>query len=934
MRRILVVLGLASAPAMLLVSPARRVQADAPTLTVTSNASIRTGAAIHVQFNGGFPLVQDNQIGPSATNFTTYDHTMDAQVSEKVPDVGTLSASSHTTHTTSVASGVDSVTVVSSGSVTGTATADPKLGLDDQIGGGGSTTLQVQVMSTAPVSFTVSASTTVTGPSPGESSVIFSDGREEDRRVADADIDVGVHRPSATFSQSGRLDGSPSRPAFVELDVTCRGGAGSPFTTGSARWNVRLSIGPQSTDGDIYRWVKKKAGSYDTPENWDKKKVPADDDAARNDTAVFDLPGKYTVDLGAPVSTARAPRAGPPHRDERIFVIGGKPTLLHGQVVADSLSESEPSVIVLREGELILQDATLTSRGARLGAPFGTKDTLGIVDVRTAGRWDNSGTMTIGNPHGAGHLEIGSDGVVTSSHTVVVGTAVGAASSQAGAFGAGAVWQPGNLEAGDGAPGSKIIIEAGEGAAVTTDVASFGGPSVVKVKVHGVLLGVATSWSTAGHTLGIGAGGQATFRMLEGATGMAGRLLVGSGGTGDGTMSVEGTAADGNHRRTDFNATQDVFVGQQPGAVGHLEVKDGGTFTDDGDLDVGATGSRGVVDVTGSASPPPNLRVKGSARLGTGVPRNGFGLVHVSGQGAAFLVDGDLAVGRIGEGAGLVAIENGGIFGVGGTLSINVGTVRLTDATLNAGHLSVGANGTLAGTGRLIVAGIETDGQISPGNSPGTLTIEGDLVVNAGGVIDAEVAGPDDLSDHLVVTGNATLNGTLVLHFMNGFAPKTSDHFEVLHVNGATTGDFAAVDVQGLAPGAQFQIAQNGPSYVVTATNDATALPTVSAKAPKRAKERSRRPVFVTLTRSGKPTGALVVNYVLEGTAEVGVDYATLSGTVTFPAKKRSVKVAIQPIDDFTFEGNETVRLSVVPGAGYSRSLKPTAEIAIVDDER
>src|SRR6185503_789911 len=109
--------------------------ADGATFTVTSNASIRTSAAIHVQFNGGFPLVSDSKTGPAATNFTTYDHTLDAAVSENVPDAGLLSASSHTDHHTTVVSAAESVTVDSSGSVSGTATMAPNLGLDDLISG-------------------------------------------------------------------------------------------------------------------------------------------------------------------------------------------------------------------------------------------------------------------------------------------------------------------------------------------------------------------------------------------------------------------------------------------------------------------------------------------------------------------------------------------------------------------------------------------------------------------------------------------------------------------------------------------------------------------------------------------------------------------------------------------------------------------------------
>jgi hypothetical protein len=468
-----------------------------------------------------------------------------------------------------------------------------------------------------------------------------------------------------------------------------------------------------------------------------------------------------------------------------------------------------------------------------------------------------------------------------------------------------------------------------------TDIGT--GAGVAKVSVLGGSLGVRSSWSATGTPgqINLAAfGGAGTLVVDEGAAATADEVYVGVSGPGVGNILIQGTEASGLRRRSSLVANRYVAVGFAHGALGRLNVEQGGQFEDDGGMDVGLNGGAGLVTVSSLPNAPASLDVTGPMTLGVG-PGGGLGSMNISGAEADAHVAGDTDVGRIGEGRGLIKIDFGGNLTVVGTLRVVVGSVTLHEGSLNVLDMDIGPNGTLGGTGTVVVAGsVIADGMVSPGNSPGTLTIDGDLVVNSTGVIDAEVAGPDALSDHLIVTGNATLNGTLLLHFMNGFAPKTGDHFEVLHVNGATTGDFAATQVEGLEPGAQFSIAQSGSSYVVTALNDAVALPKVTAKAPKRVKERSKRPVFVTLTRSGKPTAALEVSYVLTGTAESGVDYVVLPGKVTFPAKKRTVKVPIAPVDDFILEGDETVQFAVVPGAGYTRGLVPTPQIVIVDDER
>ena len=75
----------------------------------------------------------------------------------------------------------------------------------------------------------------------------------------------------------------------------------------------------------------------------------------------------------------------------------------------------------------------------------------------------------------------------------------------------------------------------------------------------------------------------------------------------------------------------------------------------------------------------------------------------------------------------------------------------------------LGGNGTIgAGAGSRVTVG--AGGVLSPGNSIGALTIDGDLVMQRGArlVVETDPAGAG--ADLVRVSGNATLNGGAVAH--------------------------------------------------------------------------------------------------------------------------------------------------------------------------
>ncbi len=88
-----------------------------------------------------------------------------------------------------------------------------------------------------------------------------------------------------------------------------------------------------------------------------------------------------------------------------------------------------------------------------------------------------------------------------------------------------------------------------------------------------------------------------------------------------------------------------------------------------------------------------------------------------------------------------------------------------------------------------------------------------------------------------------------------------------------------------------------------------------------------------TVSHSGFTYLPLTVNYTVSGTALSGVDFETLSGSVTIPAGYTSATVTITPIDDNNVEGNEWVILSLDSGSDYVVGASVSATVTLGDND-
>jgi len=301
---------------------------------------------------------------------------------------------------------------------------------------------------------------------------------------------------------------------------------------------------------------------------------------------------------------------------------------------------------------------------------------------------------------------------------------------------------------------------------------------------------------------------------------------------------------------------------------GSLEVESGGkvlcnqlsvTSVSSGTGRVTVTGGQvnvnGALNVSGDADPGDNIVVEAagqliakSLRLGNEstsdvaliAVRDGVGnqlssltiengannadcLIAAAGSGtlalannATLLIFGSAKVGDSPGNVGLLEIGGGCSATIVGNVDVGgsgPGTISLLTAT---SELNVGGSAEINNQGRVEGIGTFTGirirnpgGFVSPGLSPGTLTINGDYEQGEGGTLIIEVAGLEPGQfDVLHVTGNAALAGSVELRFIDGFVPKPGDSVDFVQVDGTLTGKLSGSTLVDTGDGsAQAEIA-------------------------------------------------------------------------------------------------------------------------------
>jgi T5SS/PEP-CTERM-associated repeat protein len=458
-----------------------------------------------------------------------------------------------------------------------------------------------------------------------------------------------------------------------------------------------------------------------------------------------------------------------PQTVERLIVRDGTVDFNGGNLTVEASSPTVPSVSIENDGRLNLRPtAGLQSIHAIIGSAVpldaGNPPTAAVrVSNRTEG-WKNSGNLAVG---GAGHGELFVDGGLVESGSATIGGPFGGAAT---ASGEDSLWKTGNIAVGHGGAGSLNIVAGAkvesDNAVVGSTPGSFGEVTVTGVDVAG---GSGSTW-TLDNVVTVGsAGATGGLDILDGAGVITFALGIAEDAGSVGRVRVSGRNASGIGLESRLGA-QAINIGGN-GGLAQMIVSDGGFVSCNMFMNIEQGGSLEIIG--------PTSLVDVTVDVNVGI--NSTGLIHI----------------------------NGGNMFVGGLLHVGAGGV-------------ITGNGTLFAPNRLVDIG----GHIDLGLSPGLLTFDADVALTDTARMTIEMAGTAaGLFDVLAITGDATLDGTLELEFIDGFAPRQGDEFKFLDVGGALSGAFANIEVRNLEPGFLFDLRLDGGGLTMVALNDGVFVP-------------------------------------------------------------------------------------------------------------
>ena len=351
-------------------------------------------------------------------------------------------------------------------------------------------------------------------------------------------------------------------------------------------------------------------------------------------------------------------------------------------------------------------------------------------------------------------------------------------------------------------------------------------------------------------------------------------------------------------------------------------------------------GSSGVtvstaLDVFGLASPPTNLNVA-LTNNGTFTLQNlslgGSGSVLNNGTFNRSLAD-SLSfsptftnAGNVNFLAGSLAFNNG-YTQTGGTTTINGGTFStLSPATFTGG--------VLRGTGAINASITNNGATVQPGFSPGILTINGNYSQSPTGVLNIELGGtaPGTGYDRLVVSGNATLAGTVNVTLINSFTLSGGDVFDVV-TYASHSGTFSPENLPPF-PGGTFSSMYTPSVYKLLATVPTAGDVGVTKTGPASASTGS----FITYTIVVKNLGtSSVANVIVNDPTPIGLSFESNSGDCTnaFPCALGTLAggairtiVATYRVTGTTGTITNTATLSVTDTNNSNNSASTSTSIA------
>jgi outer membrane autotransporter protein len=413
-----------------------------------------------------------------------------------------------------------------------------------------------------------------------------------------------------------------------------------------------------------------------------------------------------------------------------------------------------------------LGDGTLTVSGGRVSNVDGYvgrfDGSVGIANI-DGGTWANSGFLAVG---------FGGNGTLNLTGGTVSNTrgAIGVSSGSSGTANvSGGAWSNSEtLVVGD-IGGGALNISGGGVSNTDGYIGFFSDPAA-----SGAASVTGGVWTNAG-TLAVGHAGAGTLRIsgTGAVTSTAG--VIGSLDTAVGVVEVEG-GSWANAGQLEVGRSGDGTLTLIGGTVAAPTTTLATNADATGVLNIGAGANAGVLDtavVTGGA---------GDATLNFNHNAPGYFFTDTgTADGVGIGIAGGTKVNHLGSGTTVLT----GVGTYTGPTNIAAGTVWVNGslgdtATTVAGGATLGGSGVIGGGVTVLSGGI-----LAPGESPGVLTV-GSLALQPGAITRMEINGAAAGTQHdqVVVTNNASLDGTLDLNF--GTPAAAGDRFTLIEAGSFT----------------------------------------------------------------------------------------------------------------------------------------------------
>ncbi|CAN7599092.1 autotransporter domain-containing protein [Phyllobacterium sp. LjRoot231] len=494
----------------------------------------------------------------------------------------------------------------------------------------------------------------------------------------------------------------------------------------------------------------------------------------------------------------------------------GKTVVISSRVESDNPSpwDTEKTLVVgdKNTGTLHILDGAVVTTGAvaNIGSQNGSVGTVLVTGEKSV--WDSGPLLNVGE-QGQGILTIADGAKVSTSIQTTIGYFNSENESQVKVEGKNSTWETGT-DLSVGLYG-KARLTVSNGALV-----SNAGSSVIGEERTGLgtamVTGAGSRWITTDH-LNVGVAGTGALTIKNGGSVSNGAFSqIGNFIGSSGTVLVSGTDSK-------WEVGSNICVGGS--GTGTLTIENGGSVTNSGSQIGAHPGGEGTVLVTGSGS---SWRSGSNIAVGS----TGNGMLTLGNDGAIYapsitIAEQEHSTGTLNIGTGGVLQTNSITFGKGtgtlnfdtvgdnvfspiisgnGTLNVLSGKTILTgDSSSFTGTAAVSANsdlavdgvlggsidvlrgGFLGGVGVVGSTTIEADGTLAPGNSIGTIHVNGDLTFKPGAIYSVEVD-PFGNNDKTAIAGAATLTGASVNVIASAGDWKPETRYTILSATGGLNG--------------------------------------------------------------------------------------------------------------------------------------------------